>query len=182
MNFSLFMAKFVTTIAMHLAIYPLFMNGMNIMKYVNNHPSRFDFQNTAFWLGAGQIIASYLFEVMNALILFTRVNVYFTVVSYVTVDVIANFGTFYYNSIRSDHNNVLFDVFQDHRKPRVVNHRRNMKWSEASCNLRFQRLVFKILRGIFIASCYYFIPFLFLYYHQVLIIIQSLKEESQLEW
>lgn len=111
MNFSLFIAKFLTTIAMHLMIYPLFLNGMNIMKYVNNHPSRFDFQNTAFWLGAAQIIASYLFELMNALILFTRVNVYFTIVSYVTVDVIANFGTFYYNSIRSDRNNVLFDVF-----------------------------------------------------------------------
>lgn len=122
---------------MHVAIFPLFMNGMSIMKFVNNHPSRFDFQNTAFWLGAAQIIASYAFEIMNALILFTRDNVYFTIINAVTVDVIANFGMFYYQSIKHDHNNVLFDVFLNDHKPRVINHRRDMKFSDRNCNQKF---------------------------------------------
>lgn len=42
--FVLFITKFLATLVMHLNIFPAFTNSMNIMKYVNNHPSRFDYQ------------------------------------------------------------------------------------------------------------------------------------------
>jgi len=52
-----------------------------------------------------------VFEAMNSVILFSRVNVYFTIISFVTVTLLADLGSMYYFSIHTDRNNVLFDVF-----------------------------------------------------------------------
>ena len=41
-TFTLFLSKFVASVAMHLNIYHLYSNSMAIMKYVNNHPYKFD--------------------------------------------------------------------------------------------------------------------------------------------
>ena len=113
---------------------------------------------------------------MNSLILWTRINVYFAIISYVTVDMISQFGTFYYNSIRSDYNNVLFDVFQEKHRPRIINYRRDMKGKKKSCNMHFQRLVFKISRGIFVTCFFYFVPLFYIFYHQSLFIVQAILE------
>ena len=150
---------------MHFAIYPGFINSMNIMKYVNNHPCRFDFQNTAFWLGATQFLSCLWFTIMNSLILWTRINVYFTIVSYVTIKMISEIGKFYYNCIKGDKNNVLLGVFQEQHRPRIVNYRRDMNGKKKSCNMRFQRLVFKMSRGIFVTCLFYFVPVFYIYYN-----------------
>jgi len=128
-TFSLFFSKFLTTIAMHLFIFPKFTNALDIMKYVNNHPSRFDYPNTVFWLAFFQCMSNYVFEVMNSMILFSRVNVYFTIVSFVTVTLLADLGSMYYFSIHTDRNNVLFDVFLPQNKPKIVNRRSNMTFT-----------------------------------------------------
>ena len=73
---------------MHLYVFHTFQNSFSIMKYVNNHSSRFDYQGTAFMIGAIQCINSFYYEAMNVLVLYTRLNVYFTTICYVTVYVI----------------------------------------------------------------------------------------------
>ena len=67
----LFVTKFLMTTVMHLNIFPNFQNSMNVMKYVNNHPSRFDYHNLAFWLAAVQCMSSFVYEILNVVILFT---------------------------------------------------------------------------------------------------------------
>ena len=40
-GFFLYVSKYVLTIALSLNIYRYMSNGLNLMKYVNNHPNRF---------------------------------------------------------------------------------------------------------------------------------------------
>jgi hypothetical protein len=50
-GFYLFVAKFITTIIMHLVTFKYWRNGLNIMKYSNNHPQKFFNPSICFVLG-----------------------------------------------------------------------------------------------------------------------------------
>lgn len=166
-DFTLFVAKFLAATIMHLNIFPNFANSMNIMKYVNNHPSRFDYQGLAFALGAFQCVSSFVYEVLNAVVLFTQISVYFALIYYITVYVISQLGAVYLQAVSNDHNNILFDMFLAENRPRVVKHRRDKySWKRRSCCNKLQRLTFKFLRVVYISIFYYFVPFSFLSMHQ----------------
>ena len=42
-SFRLFCTKVLSTIAVHLNLTPWFQSGLDIMKFVSNHPSKFDY-------------------------------------------------------------------------------------------------------------------------------------------
>lgn len=170
-DLSLFAARFLVTIMMHLYIFHEFKQSFNIMKYVNNHPSRFDYQPTAFSIGAIHCVNSFYYSAMNVLILYTRINVYFTTICYVTVYCIQSLGITYLKALRTDKNNVTLDVFLPENRPRVVNHRSDVgSWQNRSKGNKCQRLLYKALRGFYVACIFYFFPFFFLYMHQMIFV------------
>ena len=98
-TFWLMGAKFGVTIAVHFNIHPFFVNSMNIMKYVNNHPHKFDNDNIAFLLGLIFTLYAFVFEAANLLVLFSRSTVYFAIGAYLTLEVIVLLLTWYFNNI-----------------------------------------------------------------------------------
>jgi len=72
---------------------------MNIMKYVNNHPHKFDEDSLAFLLGSIFAIYAFVFEISNLIVLFSRVSVYFAIGAYLTLEVLILLQSFYYNFI-----------------------------------------------------------------------------------
>jgi len=78
----------MASIAMHLNIYHLYCNSMAIMKYVNNHPFKFDQDTIAYSLGFVMVIFSFVFEGINIVILFSRPIVYNTIGTYFTLKVL----------------------------------------------------------------------------------------------
>lgn len=119
-----------------------------------------------------------MYEIMNVMILFSRPNIYFTIISYITVTLLSDIGRVYYLSISNDRNNVLFDMFLEENRPRVRNRRSDPTlWARRSCQNKVQRLLFKMLRGIYVSACYYFVPFLFLYAHQLLFVKKQFFDE-----
>lgn len=75
LGFGLYLAKFLAFIAMHLKTVHNFKSASNIMKYVTNHPNRFDAPVTAFCLGFTEMLFTFIWGVFNGIILFTRINV-----------------------------------------------------------------------------------------------------------
>jgi len=163
--FELFLAKFATTIAMHLNIYHQYSNSMNIMKYVNNHPYKFDQDSIAFGLGVILLMFSMIFEVCNMVVLFSRSTVYFTIGAYITLEVLICLQTFYYKFvIAGDANhNRLKDVYNDENQPKITRWNRTIDFNKRSCKHKIFRVWYKIIRGLYVSVIYYFVPFLFLY-------------------
>ena len=177
-DFSLFLAKFLTTTATHLTTIPMFKNGMMIMKYVNNHPTRFDFQATAFNMGLIQMIFAVLFTFYNSIVLYTREDVRLTLCSYVTVVVLCEMPNYYYLAVSDDKNNALLELFQDENAPRVKNFNKDNPFEHRpGCLNKTQRVLFKTSRLLYVTSIYYFVPFLYLIIHQVLMIMANYNEE-----
>jgi hypothetical protein len=127
-TFELFLVKFLTTIAMHLNIYPLYANSMGIMKYVNNHPKKFDQDAIAYGLGLTLLSFSFVFEACNVTVLFSRTSVYFTIGAYITLEVLIMLQVFYYKFvIQGDHNqNKLKEVFNDENLPKITHWNRTI--------------------------------------------------------
>jgi len=80
------------------------------MKYVNYHPEEFSKPVLTFMLALASLLFSFCFEAINLFILFSKDSVYNTIVSYVTVDVLKGFGSFYFSSMESDTTNLLREV------------------------------------------------------------------------
>ena len=95
-DFSFFFSKFLATVATHFALIPKFQNGMAIMKYVANHPTRFDHQKTAFGFGLATFIFSCIHVCLHSLVLYTRANVLLTLCSYCTLYIICAMPNHYY--------------------------------------------------------------------------------------
>ena len=176
-TFALFLAKFLATIAMHLTILPSFRNGMAIMKYVNNHESRFDFPKSAYLMGLTQTLFAFVFTGYNTLILFTRVNVYFSMISYVTVSILVDMSGFYYQALSDDQNNKLFEMFAEDNMPRIKNFNRDMSFSDRTCCNKICRFLFKLIRVIYVGWIFYFVPFLFMLLHQIILCLINYDPE-----
>ena len=163
-TFQLFLAKFLTTIALHLSIYSEYSSGMNIMKFVNNHPHSFDMDKLAFALGAVQFLFAIVYELCNIIVLFSRVTVYFAISSYVALEILFLMQKMYFNkNILGDRLNLLKDVMLDCNAPRITQRSFNTFFKERSMFHKVARINYKFLRGIYVSVVFYFVPFMFLF-------------------
>lgn len=98
---------------MHLDISNLFTDSLKSLKYAINHPDKFDHPHIAYMIAFSQLFASALFEYINIQILFSRVNVYFTLICHITVDLLAKMQQFYYKTVKDSPNIPSHTIFDE---------------------------------------------------------------------
>lgn len=163
----LYFAKFVTSIAMHLCIYREFMKGQFIMKYVMNHETVFYQAYIPYALGLIQLLFCFTFEFINMVILFSKGNVYLTIVSYLTVTLLVDLSSIYYQkTIGCDKLEILKEVFNDENHLEITNKNKNVVFSDRSGFSKFAKVVYKICRAIYASLIFYFVPFLYIVFNQ----------------
>lgn len=114
----LYLAKFVTSTALHLSIFKDFDKARSMMKYIVNHPTKL--QNTwiCFLLAYTHINFSFVHEFINMIILFKCKTVLDAAVSFSTVGIIVQLNTLYYTTtVARDRDNILQNVFLDSNAP-----------------------------------------------------------------
>ena len=67
----LFIIKVMTSTTMHLVIFRFFKNGLNIMKFVNNHADHFNLPFFCYLMGFYQVFLCLYMESMNVIILYS---------------------------------------------------------------------------------------------------------------
>jgi hypothetical protein len=65
----LYLAKLFTTVTMHILTYRFYNNALKLMKYISNHPEKFDNIHLCFGVALIQIAFSCCIEYVNVLIL-----------------------------------------------------------------------------------------------------------------
>ena len=163
LSIQLFVAKFATTMATHLKIFPIYNESMVIMKYVNNHPTKFDKDILSITLAFVVLMFSFVFELLNLVVLFSRVNVYFAIGSFVTLSVLVDLQKFYFvHVIDSDPHNKLKEVYNESNRPQITNWNHTITFNKRPLVHKWFRIVYKFARLIYVSMIYYFIPFGFL--------------------
>lgn len=172
----LYFAKFVTSIAMHLCIYREFMKGQSIMKYVMNHEDVFHEAYIAYILGFIQLLFCFTFEFINMVILFSKGNVYLTIVSYLTVTLLVDLSSIYYQkTIGCDKLEILKEVFDEANQLEITRKTKNVSFSERTCFSKFGKVTYKICRAVYASLIFYFVPFLYIVFNQNYMIARVLE-------
>jgi len=161
-TFKLYVAKFVTTFAMHLLIFQEFTPALKIMKYTIYHPHNMAQPGMAIFLSIMQMVGCFLFELINIQILFSRANVYFTISSYITVDLLKGFGKFYFNAIEKDNTNLLVRVMLPENSLEVSVRGKHFREQPMPTKQRILRICYNGIKQVYASVFFYFVPFLYI--------------------
>ena len=162
-GFELFMAKFFTTTTVHLMTYRYFKNGLSLMKYINNHHEAFDHSQICFILAFSQVMVCFGLEFINIIILYSKPSVFLSINAFVTQQaVIALMSLYFIEIISVDRTFKLREILNDEHAPKITWRNRNHHFSERTNLQKVNRVIYVILRGLFVCFVFYFGPLLYL--------------------
>jgi len=106
-----------------------------------------------------QLIGAFGSEFINFLMLTTRVTVSMTLTFFVAFHVLIEIDHIYSEALSK--NSGLLHVV--HKPLKVINHKKDIAWKSRTRWNRFIRIIYKLLRYIYISFYYYFTPYLINY-------------------
>ena len=144
-------------------IIPQFANGFNIIKFVNNHPRSFDQPFIAYMLGLTQIVYGAAFELINIIGLISANTVEVVLLQFVGLAVMIQLQTIYYHSfsVSSNRGSILNKVFDPRFRPPITNKAKSNSFKERPCMCKLGRILFKLLRSLYIVLIFYCAPIIF---------------------
>lgn len=149
------------------------------MKYVMNHEDDFVSPWVVYFLGLIQLIFCFTFELINMIILFSKSNVQFTVGAYLTVTILKDLCSIYYNkTVGSDSNkDILKNIYSLKECQLPITHH-SAEWKEKKGTwFRAQaRFTYKLFRSLYASIVFYFVPFLFIVFTQNLTVNKVLND------
>lgn len=154
---TVFAARFICVILMHLQVEGDLRNGLQLMKYATNHPREFFMPKAAWFVGFMQFFGGVLCELACVLFLSTINEIIFIVIKFIALGSIAKIDDFYAAALPEE------NKVKKNRGKAVMeskNHRRLYNTSEdRSCGIKTLSVVTKICKMFYAAFIFYFIPF-----------------------
>ena len=169
-GFNLFLSKFVVTLAMHLDVSGIFQDSIRAIKFMTNHPDKFDMINTCLMIGFIQLFACAAFQVINVQILFSRTTVYFTIVCHITVSLLVQMPKFYYGTVKDNPNIPSNSIFQEENAFKITRRSKDIEFGERPFFNQLSRLTYKTFTLVYASVAYYFLPYIYLIWQQFYVV------------
>ena len=100
-------------------------------------------------------------------ILFSKPNVYLTIVSYITVNLLVDLSSIYYKkTVDSDQDDVAKNVFYEYDLLKYDSKDERNKYEDRSWFTTSSWLLYKFLRAMYASIVFYFVPFLYVVFNQ----------------
>ena len=132
------------------------------MKFVSNHPKKFDFPLVVYFLGCGQVTCAIMSEFVNIIVLINREEVYYCISVFVALTALIDLQWMFFDTMTGlDQQNVLFEVFEDDNQPKIENRNKDIKFSERPLKWKIARIIYKFFRGFYVTFIFYWTPFIF---------------------
>lgn len=169
-NFPLFYVKIACVLALHFVIYPEVSKGLNIMKMANQHPGKFveGGDKIAYILGLIQVSLAIICEVLNLFMLTFQHTISHSIIHFVAFEVIIDLSNMYFESLM---NNRLKHVV--HHPPKFNEEdtgpqKKPRPFKDKTCFHKVARIIYIILRCMFVSVNYYFAPYIVIYWQFVI--------------
>lgn len=155
-SYDMMVARFMSSIMMHINVEQDVKNGIHMMKYVVNHHEDFHSPYMPFIFGFFSMVLSIFVEINVMIILTALPDVLGIIVRYIALSTIANVPRYYFASLvdsevakATSGKNISITKFR-HMKP----------LENAPRSIKCMRVVYKFCRVLFCAVGFYFMPFL----------------------
>ena len=174
-------ARFICTIILHLSLTDEVTDGLKMMKYAVNHPTRFNSFAMAWICGFMQMTSSLGVELSNIGVILGANDTISIVFNFIAVAIIAEFDNYVFDSMKAETlKHIVDERFTKPAFPIIHTSSKKCKDSEKGkirdadgkryklkinmkdrsyCNLVFFFL-YKMLRMFYVSLFYYFLPFL----------------------
>jgi hypothetical protein len=100
--YTVVLAKFICSAALHLMLYPEIANTMVLMKYINNHMEDFKHANLAFGIAHTSHIINLIAEFLNIYMLAYQHTVEHCIIHFVALEIIVEIPHIYMGSLIDD--------------------------------------------------------------------------------
>lgn len=94
-------------------------------------------------------------------ILFSRSSVYFTIVSYITVDLLAYLQKFYYKSIMNSPSIPHNSIFDEDNQLKIIRRTKSIQFDKRPFCNKVSRFFYKTWSTLYYSVLYYFFPYMF---------------------
>jgi len=129
-EYSVLLAKFYSSCALHLMLYPEIARSMQLMKYIVNHQEKFTNPFIAFLIAFISLINNSGTEIINIALLLYQHSVEHAIIHFVALEVIAEVPHIYMGSLVNDN---LKEIVFEERHLHVTNHGNGIKFRDRSC-------------------------------------------------
>lgn len=164
-DFDVIIAKLLTTLTLHIFLFPAFENTLNLMKYINNHHSKFENPFVCFYLATITMVIFWICEFINLMILYSKTSAFNTVNSFVTQTCVISVQTLYYGSMFGrDGSNKLKKVFDT--MPAIEWRSCQHSFRERCTIGKLNRLIYLVCRFKYVVILYYFGPHIYMLVNQ----------------
>ena len=156
-------ARFVCSILMHLQVEGDMRQGLQMMKYVTNHPNNFSNPFYAFFVAFMQSMGGLAAEVFCIIFLCSLSDPINIIIRFVAFASIGKVDNFYAAALSPDHK------LKKETEPMVIdNKRRSIDGQEKrKCANYAARFVYKTIRIMYSSFIFYFLPYLALFIPQI---------------
>ena len=150
--------RVMVSIMMHLQVEEDTRQGLNMMKYLVNHPEDFTSPIIAYMVGLAQVLTGVLCEIACVCYLGTIQNPISVMISYMALGAVARVDDMYAGALDAANR------IKGESKPfDVKNHRRDVNARSAEFGFGFfyffGRVIYKTLRVLYSSYHYYFFPY-----------------------
>jgi hypothetical protein len=159
-TYAVWIVKFPSAVALHLYLYPEIANGMSIMKFANQQSELFVEHGSeiSYMLGFLQVFTGLLCEFVNIYMLAYQHTVQHAIIHFVALEVVMEISKMYFEALKS---NKLKEMM--HHRPHYEKRGRDIKFSDRNLFHKIARVVYKVLRALYVSVIFYFVPFIVMY-------------------
>ena len=157
-EFSIVLAKFICSCALHLFLSPHVERSMTFMKFVINHSEYFTDKNVVFCIALSSFWINILAEVINLYMLAYQHNVEHCIIHFVALEVIVEIPHILMGSLTND--KLKNRIWQRFHSLQTTNKGRDFVFSERDMVNKIGRVLYRVARGFYVSILFYFQPFI----------------------
>jgi len=109
-----------------------------------------------------EVLICFVFEVVNIQVLFSRVNVYFTIGVYIAAELLKGFNGFYFQAMERNKTNLLLKVMDPENALQMEVKKKTADWTKLSMVQKFGSIFFELVQLVYASFFFYFVPFLYI--------------------
>lgn len=155
-NYYVLIVKFTVTCTLHLIMYPGIAKGINLQKFVVNHPEKFERPFLAFIITYINFSVELFSIIANISLIMYKQTIESVIVHVVALHIINHLPHLYREALFSD--KLIEGVFENLHHLHVHNKSSEIAFKERKFDNKIARLIYKLNRMYYASFIFYWLP------------------------
>ena len=154
-DYSVFIARFVCAIMLHLRLEQEVRQSLNMIRYLIHHSPEFTGTMVPFLVAQMKLFGSLLTEIINICLLCGQKTIMDAIINFIALGAISEIDNYYATSLSQIPLKEALEIPLEFKKRMFY-----LKLSKSSCKQIVLRIIYKTYRIIYVSFYFYFTPYI----------------------